>query len=211
MVYCQALTFGGSRCGKDATNQSYFWYYDPMQRVDKTFHLCQDHSNQIVRKCIEKEVGFNGLIGWPRGRLYDNIESLKVQKRKSANFSEQRDAIKQAKENGSTPPKFKSLQKIDNEISELYRKVKKIKELKNIERNHTCRRCGYELKEPYDLGDQIAGAYGHADFHSGRGHRREVLLFHSECGISWLLANVLLTDKELKYVRPQRFKQGVLI
>jgi hypothetical protein len=213
MTFCQARTATGVRCGRDATESSYFWYYDPHQRVNRTFHLCQDHSNDIVNACIEKENGYKSLIAYPKGKLYKQIESLKNQKDKSANFSEQREAMKQAKENGVPIPKFKSIQKIDQEISEVYRKIKKFKDLNNIERNHTCRynKCRFALKEPNDLADQIGMAFGHADFHSGKGYRREVILFHSECGISWLLSNVLLEVKELKYIRPQLVKQGVLM
>jgi hypothetical protein len=213
LTFCQAKTAGGSRCGRDSSESSYFWAYDPHQRVNKVFHLCQDHSNQIVNRCIEKETGYKHLIGYPNGKLYKQIEHLKIQKHKSSNFSEQRDAIKQAKENGVAIPKFKSLVKIDNEISEVYRKIKKFKELNNITRNHTCRyeKCGHLLKEPNEKLDQIGMAYSHADFHSGHGYRRDVILFHTECMITWLLANFILTDKELKYVRPQLNNQGVLL
>jgi|APSaa5957512535_1039671.scaffolds.fasta_scaffold04504_20 hypothetical protein len=207
MVYCQAQTPGGARCGRDATQQSYFWYYDPHLRVNKVFHLCQDHSNKIINQCIQKEMGTKHLID----RLYKNIEEYKI-KKKSSNYSEQRDAIKNTKENGIPVPKFKSMLQLDAEISEFYRKIKHFKGLNNLERNHTCRyeKCNYFLKEPNDKEDQIGKSFAHADFHSGNGYRREVIMFHTECGISWLLANVLLTDKELKYIRPQRTQQGVL-
>ena len=212
MTFCQAKTAGGSRCGRDSTESSYFWAYDPHQRVNKVFHLCQDHSNHIVNKCIEKETGYKHLIGYPSGKLYKQIESLKNQK-KSSNFSEQNQARKQAKENGVAIPKFKSFEKIDIEIDEVYRKIKKFKELNNINRNHTCRyeKCGHLLKEPKDNEDQVGKAYSHADFHSGFGYRRDVILFHTECMITWLLANFILTDKELKYARPQLDNQGVLV
>jgi len=55
------------------------------------------------------------------------FEELKA-KKKSSNYSEQRDAIRNAKENGLPLPKFKSIKQIDDDISELYRKIKKFKE-----------------------------------------------------------------------------------
>ena len=208
MTFCQAQTAGGSRCGRDSTDQSYFWYFDPHQRVNRTFHLCQDHSNSIINVLIQKETGISHLID----KLYTEIEKLRILKNKGANFTEQRQAAKNAKENGVPPPTFKSVMKIDNEIQELFRKIKVYKELKNKERNHTCRydKCRYFLKEPNEKQDQVGNSYGHADFHSGHGYRREVILFHTECGLSWLISVMLLLDKELKYVRPQLTKQGVL-
>lgn len=208
MTSCEAQTLGGSRCGRDATNQSYFWYYDPHQRVNRVFHLCQEHSNKIVGELIQKEVGINALIE----KLKKKIDHHRTEKNKSLNFSEQREAIRNARLNGTTLPKFKSIEKIDMEIKECYRKIKVYYDLRNIERNKTCRydKCRYPLREPESDDDQIGIAYAHADFHSGNGYRREVLLFHTECGISWLMSVVLLVAKELKYVRPKLSGQGLL-
>ena len=208
MTTCQAKTAGGSKCGLDSSESSYFWFYDAHQRVNRTVHLCQDHSNQIINRLIQKEIGLSQLID----KLYKKIENLRTLKNKSPNYSEQREAMRNAKENGVPIPKFKSIDKIQDEISELYRKIKHFKEIKNKERNHTCRyeKCGYHLKEPNDEGDQIGAAFSHADFHSGFGYRREVILFHTECAISWFISVTSLLNKELKYIKPQLTKQGVL-
>lgn len=208
MVFCQALTLGRFRCGKDATDQSYFWYYDQHQRVNRTFHLCQNHSNKIINSLIEKEIGYKQLID----KLYSKIEHTRSQINHSPNYSEQRDMIRQALENGNPKPKFKSVEKLQSDIKEYFRKIKVYKDLLNNERNRTCRyeNCRYPLKEPNEQEDQIGNKFSHADFHSGHGYRREIILFHTECGISWLLGNMLLIDKELKYIRPQRVNQGVL-
>lgn len=206
MVYCQAKTYGGARCGKDATDQSYFWYYDQNQRVNRVFHLCQDHSNMFLNELMEKENSFARLID----KLYKKVENLKHEKNKSANFSDQRKQIQEAKQNGVPIPKFKSLRKIDDDISETWRKINVYKSLLNNARNKLCRKCNYSLKEPNDIADQIGNKYSHADFHSGHGYRRVVCLFHTECGISWILGKVLLEEKEIKYVRPKLKGQGVL-
>lgn len=208
MTSCEAKTLGGQRCGRDATGQSYFWYYDQHKRVDRTFHLCQEHSNKILGKLMEKETGINALIE----KLKTSIDHAKEQKDKSANFSEQRKAMREARENGLAAPKFKSYQSLNDDISEAYRKLKKFYDLRNIERNKTCRydKCRYPLREPNDTGDQIGNTFSHADFHSGNGYRRETTLFHTECGISWLMSTVVLVEKELKYVKPRLLGQGGL-
>ena len=201
MPTCEAKTAGGVKCGISATDQSYFWYFDPYDRINRVFRLCQEHSNQIINTLIQKETGITHLID----KLKKKIEHTKNLKHKSSNFTEQREAIKTAKENGVAPPTFPSMQKLDEEISELYRKIGVYYNLRNIERNKTCRyaNCRYPLKEPHDNTDQIGNAFAHADFHSGNGYRREVIMFHTECGISWALATVQLVAKELKYIRPQ--------
>lgn len=206
MTSCQAVNFHGMKCGKDATEGSYFWFYDPYQRINRTFHVCQEQSNKIINELIQKELGYQQLLD----KIHGKIESLKKQKSKGSNLTEERQKIKDAKEQGLPIPKFKSMKQIDKEISELYEKSKKFRDIKNNERNKTCRYCGFPLREPSEQGDQVGKAYTHADFHSGHGYRREVIMFHTECGISWLIGKVHLIEKELKYVRPKRTGQGVL-
>lgn len=206
MPFCNAVNFAGNACGKNATDQSYFWYYDQYERVNRVFRLCQEHSNKIIFEVMGKETGMTQLID----KLYKKIESLRAEKTKGHNLNEEREAIKNAKENGLPRPSFRKLEIIEAEIKENFRKIKVYKDLRNIERNKTCRACGYPLKEPNDVHDQMGAKFSHADFHSGFGYRREVMMFHTECGITWLMHVVSLKEKELKYVRPKLTGQGVL-
>jgi hypothetical protein len=206
MPSCVALNYSGTVCGLDAVDAHYFWYHDPLKRINQTFTICYYHSNHIIQECIAKEKEYDLILD----SLFRKVESKKHEMNNPYNISEQRDMIRNAIQAGLPRPRFKNIEELQNEISAMWKKIKRLREIKNIERNATCRFCGFPLKEPDDKKNQIGDSYAHADFHSNTGKRREVLLFHTECGISWLIPKVRLGRKELSYVRPKLVGQGLL-
>lgn len=169
-------------------NKPYFWYYDAHERINQVFKLDYNTSNQLFGLLLAKETEVNITIK----KLYQKIESKKKAKIERGAAESVRDSLNQ-------------------EISILYNKVKSFRDIKNTIRNKTCRYCRYPLKEPKFKENQIGESFSHADLHSAFGYRREVILFHTECGISWLTQNIALNDKVLAKVRPQRIGQDDLL
>ena len=179
MTSCQVKLYSGMKCSRDASESSYFWYYDAKQRINRVFHMCQDHSNEVLNVLLESEKGIQNTID----RINHKIDALKP----NVTFNTKKD------------------------LDEFYRRRKVQYENRTKLRRHTCRYCDYPLIDPNEEKDQIGKAFSHADFHSGVGRWRESIMFHTECGISWLLSRFILDEKELKYVRPKLKGQEVLI
>ena len=97
------------------------------------------------------------------------------------------------------------------ESREIYRKLKVLRDHKNNIRNKTCRWCCYSLKQPNDPLDQQGKQYSHATFHTGSGHGRAWILFHTECAVSWLAHATNIDTETLKVLRPKLVQQETLI
>lgn len=206
MPYCVASNFTGGMCNYKSNELNYFWYHDPHGRIDKVFYLCMKHSNLIVDGLMEKEIGYSKLIK----TCYDQIEKKKHELEKGSNLSEQREATKNAIENGLSRPKFKSVQEMKDEISRLYNVVNNVKKILVIERNKVCRFCKFPLREPELAKDQLGSKYTNVDFKSFNGYRRLDALFHTECGITWLVNKIKLKSDEMRYLQPKRTGQHTL-
>ena len=206
MPSCCAITSSGNMCNERSDMLSYFWFYDPHGRLDKTFHLCTRDSNFIVNALMEKENGYTNLTK----ALFKQIEQKQELIKKSTNFIEQRELIKQSRINGYPAPKFDNIESIKSDIGSLYNKIKKIKALNIIERNKLCRYCKYPLNDPEDPQDQIGPKYTSVDFKSPNGYRRLDAIFHTECAVTWLPNKIHLERKYMKYLKPQRTGQRLL-
>lgn len=208
MPSCQAQTYQGSniKCGRGVPSMPYFWFRDSHKLLSDEFTVCNEHSNKLLGKLIEKEEGFNRLIR----QLYDKAEHLKDDLRKGSNISEEREKIETAKREGLAIPTFKKYQDLQHEIKEVYEKIKRFREIKNFERNKTCRWCGFPLTEPEFDTDQVSNNYSHSDWHSDKGFRREVILYHTACGRQWLFSNIVIDDKIKAMVLPRSTRQHTL-
>ena len=160
MATCKAVNYAGIVCNQKAENATYFWFYDPCGRLNKVFHLCKLHSNLIIDELMVTENSYSKLIK----ACFDRIEKLRKELQSGNNLSEQREAIKNARENGNPEPKFKSVMEIKNNISDLYTKVNNSKKILQIEGNKLCRFCKFPLKEPESPKDQIGQSYTPIDF-----------------------------------------------
>ena len=168
-------------------NTPYFWYYDAHERINQVFKLDINRSNFIFGRLLADEQKNKQILE----RLYQKAQA---KRREKIN----RGAAESVRES------------LNHELNEIYEKIKKFKDIINNIRNKTCRYCGYPLREPKYKENQIGESFSHADLHSAAGYRREVILFHTECGISWLINEIALKDKILSKVRPQRIGQTVL-
>ena len=206
MATCKAINSAGIVCNQKATDSTYFWFYDPCGRINQVFHLCKLHSNLIINELMEKENAYNNLIR----ACYDQIEKVKKELQSGNNLSEQREAIRNARENGNPEPNFKSVMELKNNISELYDKVNNAKKILVIERNRLCRWCKYPLKEPESPKDQIGKSYTPIDFKLALGYRRLDCIMHTECAITWITNKMSFEDKELSKLSPKRTKQETI-
>jgi len=206
MATCKAVNYAGIVCNQKADNDTYFWFYDPCGRLNKVFHLCKLHSNLIIDQLMEKENAYMNLIRV----CYDQIERKKKELQSGNNISEQREAIRNAKENGNPEPMFKSVMELRNNISDLYNKVNNAKTVLVIERNRLCRFCKFPLKEPESPKDQIGYSYTPIDFKLAKGYRRLDALMHTECGIAWITNKLAFEEKELSKLSPKRTKQETI-
>ena len=155
---------------------------------------------------MEKENAYNNLIR----ACYDQIEKVKKELQSGNNLTEQREAIRNARENGNPEPNFKSVMELKNNISELYDKVNNAKKILVIERNRLCRWCKYPLKEPEKPNDQVGKSYTPVDFKLAKGYRRLDCLMHTECAITWITNKMSFEDKELSKLSPKRTKQETI-
>jgi hypothetical protein len=206
LVNCKAINYAGIVCNQKAENATYFWFYDPNGRLNKVFHLCKLHSNLIIDELMVTENSYSRLIK----ACFDRIEKLKKELQSGNNLSEQREAIRNARENGSPEPNFKSVMEIKNNISDLYTKVNNSKKILQVERNKLCRFCKFPLREPESPKDQIGQSYTPVDFKLARGYRRLDCLFHSECAITWITNKLAFEEKELSKLSPKRTKQETI-
>ena len=206
MAICKAINSAGIVCNQKATDSTYFWFYDPNGRINQVFHLCKLHSNLIINDLMEKENAYNNLIR----ACYEQIEKLKKELQSGNNLTEQREAIRNARENGNPEPNFKSVMELKNNISELYDKVNNAKKILVIERNRLCRWCKFPLKEPEKPSDQVGKAYTPIDFKLAKGYRRLDCLMHTECAITWITNKMSFKDKELSKLSPKRTKQETI-
>lgn len=206
MPSCQSINFTGNRCSRKADESDYFIFHDSMGRCTKLFHLCHDDSNRILGQLMQKELGYTRLLD----SLKKKIDNLRVELNKGHNISEEREKIRQSREEGRPAPKFKSVEKLNHEIKELYLKRSKFFDIRQFERNAVCRFCGFPLLEPEFPHDQISNKFLHANFHSNTGKRRADIMFHSECAMTWL-ANTIHLDKDvLQYIQPKLTGQHTL-
>lgn len=155
---------------------------------------------------MEKENGYSNLIK----ACYEQIEKNKKELEHGINLTEQREARKNARENGLSEPKFKSVMELKNKNNELYTKVNNAKKILVIQRNRVCRFCHFPLKEPESAKDQIGLKFTNVDFKSPVGYRRLDALFHTECAVAWLSNKVKIPDESLKYVQPRRVGQQTI-
>ena len=206
MTNCKAINYAGKVCNQDASDSTYFWFHDPCGRLTSVFSLCKLHSNLIIDELMEKENAYMNLIR----ACYDQIEKKKTELQRGNNLTEQREAIKNAREYGNPEPNFKSVMDLRNIISELYNKVNNAKTILVIERNRLCRFCKYPLKEPEMPTDQIGRSYTPIDFKLARGYRRLDALMHTECSIAWITSKIGFSDKELTKIMPKRVKQQTI-
>ena len=206
MTNRKAINYAGKVCNQDASDSTYFWFHDPCGRLTSVFSLCKLHSNLIIDELMEKENAYMNLIR----ACYDQIEKKKTELLKGHNLSDQREAIKNARENGNSEPKFKSVMELKNNISDLYSKVNNAKTILVIERNRVCRFCKFPLKEPELPTDQIGRSYTPVDFKLAKGYRRLDALFHTECSIAWVTNKIGFSDKELTKIMPKRVKQQTI-
>ena len=116
MATCKAINSAGIVCNQKANDSTYFWFYDPNGRINQVFHLCKLHSNLIINDLMVKENAYNNHVR----ACYDQIEKLKKELQSGNNLTEQREAIRNARENGNPEPNFKSVMELKNNISELY-------------------------------------------------------------------------------------------
>jgi hypothetical protein len=203
---CKAVNYAGIVCNQKAENATYFWFYDPCGRLNKVFHLCKLHSNLIIDELMVTENSYSKLIK----ACFDRIEKLRKELQSGNNLSEQREAIKNARENGNPEPKFKSVMEIKNNISDLYTKVNNSKKVLVNERNRICRFCRFPLREPELPKDQIGNSFTPVDFKLARGFRRVDFLFHTECSITWITNKLAFEEKELSKLSPKRTKQETI-
>lgn len=206
MPSCIASNYAGNICKQKSNELHYFWFYDPHGRINKVYHLCQKHSNLLVDELMEKEKGYNNLIK----ACYDQIEKKRHELENGGNLSEQREAIKNARENGIPEPKFKSVQELRNEIKDMYTKVQNAKKILVIQRNRVCRFCQYPLKEPESPKDQIGAKFAVIDFKSPVGYRRLDAMMHTECAITWLTNKLKIPIEDMKYLQPRRTGQETI-
>jgi hypothetical protein len=206
MPKCSAINFIGNICGEKSNELHYFWYYDPHGRLDKTFHICHKHSNTIIDDLMQKEKAYSNLIK----ACYDQIEKKRTELATGNNLTEQREAMRNAKDNGLPEPVFTTVQELKNKISDLYTKVSNAKKILVIERNRVCRWCKYPLKTPESPQDQIGKKYTTIDFKSPVGFRRLDAIFHTECAISWITNKIKLEEKDMKYIQPKRVGQQTI-
>ena len=214
MPICSVINYVGVMCNQKSNELHYFWYYDPLGRINKVFHICLKHSNLLVDRLMEKEYGYSNLIK----ACFIQIEK----KRKMLNdndftIPERMEAIKNAKENGLPRPNFtkskeesERLKLIEDSIKELYEKISNAKKVVVIERNKMCRFCGFPLKEPESPKDQIGLKYAVVDFKSPNGYRRLDAMFHTECGIAWITNKMKLKDSDMSQVQPLRVGQQTI-
>lgn len=206
MAICSAVNFTGKICAEKSNELHFFWFYDPHGRINKTYHICYKHSNMILDELMEKENAYSNLIK----ACYDQIEKKRTELSTGGHISEQREAMRNAKDNGLPEPSFPTVQELRDNISELYNKVNNAKKILVIERNRVCRWCKYPLQSPETPQDQIGKKYATVDFKSPIGYRRLDALFHTECAISWLSNKFRLSDNDMKYVQPKRIGQQTI-
>ena len=186
MPNCNATNYSGNKCNLSSIDMPYFWYYDAHKRINKVFYLCQEHSNTIINSLLRSEISHNTTLT----NLY---------RRADRNKGYLRDKISYEK---------KLALRDDSKL--IYENIKKFKQIKNKIRNDTCRYCEYPLKEPENIKDQIGNSFSHADVHSQFGHWREALLFHTECGITFLLSKLMIPKKDIAFIRPKLIGQHLL-
>lgn len=206
MPNCQAINYAGNICNQKSNELNYFWFYDPHGRINKVFYLCQKHSNILVDGLMEKEKGYANLIT----ACYDQIKKKRNELEHGSNLTEQREAIKNARENGIPAPHFKSVQELKNEINKLYETISNAKKIVVIERNKVCRYCKYTLREPESPKDQLGERYANIDFKSYNGYRRLDAMFHTECAIAWLTNKLAMKTEDMKYLQPKRTGQQTI-
>jgi hypothetical protein len=193
MPFCEALSWIGSnkRCGRSQPTMPYFWFRDSHGLISKEFVLCFDHAQTLLGTLMGKERGYKNLVI----SLYKKAKIMQNDLYKGVTVSEERAKMKEARDNGLPEPEFKNVVDMRHNIKEIYRKVDKFKGLQNNERNKTCRYCGFSLKEPEFPEDQISNHFSHADWHSDKGYRREVTMFHTRCGRIWLVKFINVDEK----------------
>ena len=203
MPSCCAINFAGNICNSKLGELNYFWFYDPHGRVNETFYICQKHSNLLVGDLMTIEEGYSKLIK----AGYDRIERLRKEKYEGSTLSEQRQTIRDARENGLPEPQFASIQTINDKIKNLYTTITNSKKVLVIERNRLCRFCRFPLKDPELDKDQIGIKFSNIDFKSPFGHRRLDCMMHTECALTWLSNKIRLTEKQMTFASPKRTGQ----
>lgn len=185
MPNCMAVNYAGVKCGYGEEALPYFLYHDGMQRLTTLKFLCNNHANQILGELMQQELGYTNLINALRKKV-DNL-------------------TKTIKSEASTKNAGR-----EKEKTILWERIKRINEIRNTVRNKTCRFCQFPLTEPDSKEDQLGKRFSHANFHSDVGKRRADILFHTECGITWITNKIYMEKKDLKYLSPLRTKQHTL-
>lgn len=206
MATCQSKNFSGHRCARNTDDAPYFIYHDARGRITGLKNLCQEHSNVILGSLMEKELGYTRLLE----QIKKRIDGLYHDLNNGDKLADELEKIKQARLEGRPRPTFKKIDEIKKEIKVWQEKRKRHYEIRNNERNNTCRFCGFPLAEPQLPNDQLGTKYSHADFHSSNGKRRADIMFHTECGITWLTNKLYLDKKELRFLQPKRTGQHTI-
>lgn len=208
MPTCEAQTYQGSdkKCGRSVDLMPYFWFRDSHRLLSKEFTVCFEHSQKILSKLLIKEDELSRVIK----HLQDKVKKTRVEMNRGSNIAEERQKMADARAEGRPIPKFKKMDDLKHEIDILYKKIDFMYGQKNAERNKTCRHCGYLLNEPEFDKDQLSVNYSHSDWHSDKGFRREVILYHTACGREWLFNNMVVDDKVKNLVLPRSNRQNTL-
>jgi len=180
---CEALTDSERRCGNSYEKMPYFWFNDSEDVFEKKFKICQFCSQRNFGLLLRTEHELKRTID---GR-YTEINYLR----------------KQIKLNGASSKN----PNLENQIKTNYEKAKRLQEILKQIRNKTCRLCNYPLKEPADPKYQWSESFSHADLHSTRGYRREILLFHTMCGRIWIMQTMSVDQKIRQLLLPSKTGQ----
>jgi len=185
MPSCSSRNFAGVRCARKVDIMPYFIYHDSMGRFTEIKYLCQDDSNRILGQLMEREMQQTRLIDTLRKKI-DYLQTQIRSEKSTKNENRQK------------------------ELRVLFEKIKRINEHRNNIRNKECRFCNHPLKDPEQEDDQLGKCFSHANFHSPVGYRRADILFHNNCGITWLSNMIYFEKKDMKYLQPKRTGQHTL-
>ena len=183
MPTCEAIKHDGLKCGRGTDYMPYFWFNDSEGIFDKKFILCQEHSQEIFNRLLKTEYSIKTRID----ERTPIIQHLKSEIRKNGASSKN--------------PELQHQMKIE------YEKKTRLYEILNDMRNKTCRLCSFPLSEPHDPNYQTGNKYSHADLHSIRGYRREVILFHTKCGRIWIMNTMAVDAKIRQRIMPSQTGQ----